>query len=73
MQTKTTRKKTNTTVRSYPTPVRKPIIKKSAKNKCWRGVEKREPSDTAGGDVSRYGYYGDGTEVPQKTKNRITK
>ena len=41
-----------TTVRYHLTLVRMAIIKKSTNKKCWRGVEKREPSCTAGGNVN---------------------
>ena len=41
-----------TTVRYHLTWVRMVIIKKSTNNKCWRGVEKREPSCTVGGNVN---------------------
>ena len=36
------------------------------------GVEKREPSYTVGGNVSWCSHCGNGMEVPQKTKNRVT-
>ena len=39
------------------TPVRMAIIKKSANNKCWRGVEKRERSCTVGGNIN-WRHYG---------------
>ena len=49
-----------TTVRYHHTLVRMAIIKKSTNSKCWGGrgsgwlvgVEKREPSYTAGGNVN---------------------
>ena len=41
-----------TTMKYHPTLVRMAIIKKSANNKCWRGVEKRERSCTVGGNVN---------------------
>ena len=36
------------------------------------GVEKRERSYTVGGDVNWCSHYENSTEVPQKTKNRVT-
>ena len=41
-----------TTVRYHLTPVGMAIIKKSTINKCWRGLEKREPFCTVGGNVN---------------------
>ena len=41
-----------TTVRYHLTLVRMAAIKKSTNNKCWRRVEKREPSYTVGGNVN---------------------
>ena len=48
-----------TTMRYHLTPVRMANINKSTNNKCWRGVEKREPSCTVGGNVSGYNHYGE--------------
>ena len=61
-----------TTVRYHLTPVRMAIIKKYMNNKCEEGVKKREPSYTVGGNVSCTATIQNSTEVPQKTKNRIT-
>ena len=45
-----------TTMRYHLTPVRMAIIKKST-NTCWKGLEKKEPSCTVGGNVNWYSHY----------------
>ena len=39
--------------------VRMADIKKSTKNKCWRGYEEKEPSYTFGGNANWYSHYGE--------------
>ena len=51
-------------------PVRMAIIKKSTNN-AGEGVEIGPPIYIVGGNVIWYNHYGNSTEVPQKTKNRI--
>ena len=58
-----------TMVRYYLTPVRMADIKKSSKNKCWRGCGEKELLYTVGGNVK---WYRHSMEVLQKTTNRIT-
>ena len=41
-----------TTMRYHFTLVRMAAIQKSTNNKCWRGMEKREPSYTVGGNAN---------------------
>ena len=61
-----------TRMRYHLTPVRMAIIKKSANNKYWKDVEKREPSNTVGGNVNWCSHYGEQYGGSLKTKNRTT-
>jgi len=47
-----------TTMRYHLTPMRMAVIKKSTKN-TGKGVKKREPSCTVGGNVNWYSHYGE--------------
>ena len=51
-----------TSMRYHLTSVRMAIINKSTKNKCWRGVERKEPSCPVGGNVNWYNHYGSTSE-----------
>ena len=46
-------------MRYHLIPVRMAIIKMSINNKCWRGMEKREPSYIGAGNVNWYKHYGE--------------
>ena len=48
-----------TTMKYHLTPVRMATIKKSMNNKCWKGVEKKEPSYTVGGNANEYSLCGE--------------
>ena len=45
-------KKKKPTMKNHLTAARTAITKKSINNKCWTGMEKREPSYTVGGNVN---------------------
>ena len=61
------------TLKYHFTPVRMAIIKKSTKNKCWRGCVEREPSYTVGGNIHWYNHYREQYGVSlKKTENRTT-
>ena len=45
-------------MRYHLIPVRMIITNKTSNVKCCRGVEKKQPSFTAGGDVNWYSHYG---------------
>ena len=48
--------------------VRMAIFSKSTNNKCWRGVEKRKPIYTVGGNANGTPNMENNMEVPQKTR-----
>ena len=50
-------------MRCHLTLVRMAIIKMYTNNKCWRGVDKREPSYRVGGNVNWYNHK-NSMEVP---------
>ena len=58
-----------TAMRYHLTPVRMAIIKKPT-NSAGEGVERREPSYTAGGNVNRYSHYEKQYRGPLKKENR---
>jgi hypothetical protein len=41
-----------TTLRFHLTPVKIATIKNTMNNKCWQGCGKKDPSNTAGGNVN---------------------
>jgi hypothetical protein len=47
-----------TTLRFHLTPVRMASVKNTTKHKCWQGYVKKEPSYTAGRNVSYYNHFG---------------
>ena len=50
-----------------------PTIKKRGNKKCWRGCgEKKEPSFTAGRNLTGTAAMENGMAVPPKIKNRVT-
>ena len=49
--------KIKTTMRYHLTLVRMALINKCTNNKCWGGVEQREPFCTVGGNASWYSHY----------------
>ena len=44
-------------MRYHFTPIRMAAIQKSTSNKCWRGVEEREPSYTVGRNANQFSHY----------------
>jgi hypothetical protein len=46
-----------TTLRFYLTTVRVAVIKNTTNNKCWLGYRKKEPSYTAGRNISKYNHF----------------
>ena len=59
-------------MRYYLTLARMSIINKSTNKNVGKGVEKRVPSFTVGGNVNWYYHYENSKVVPQKTTFRTT-
>ena len=59
-----------TTMRFHLTLVRMAIIKKSANNKCWKGLGRKKGMLLHGRDVNWYNHFGEQYGGSLKTKNK---